>query len=88
MSDFKAFVLDLRQMPLCSGQPGRAATDREQQDALRDMNDSDPLKWLGLQLGGYVTLSEPHPSSTHHIWTPPINRPSGPLWLTDHGVVT
>lgn len=73
-------------MPLCIWQIGRAATEREQQDALRDVNDSDPLKWVGLQL--CATLSEPHPSSAHHIWTPPKNYPSGAPWLTDHGGVT
>lgn len=47
----------------------------KQQAALRDMKDRDPFKWLGLQLYLCVTLSEPHPASKHHIWTPPKATP-------------
>lgn len=53
-----------------AGQPVGGAIEGKQQGALRDTKDRDPLKWVGLQLCGCVTLPEPHPTSTHHIWTP------------------
>lgn len=55
-----------------AGQPIVGATEERQQGALRDTKDRDPLKWVGLQLCGCVTLQEPHP---HHIWTPPKTTP-------------
>lgn len=57
------------------GQPVRGAAEGKQQGALGDTTDRDPLKWVGLQLCGCVTLPEPHPASTHHIWTPPKTTP-------------
>jgi len=59
----------------------------EQQGALRDMNDRDSLKWVGLQLCGCVTLPVPHPTSTQHIWTSMKTTP-GALWLPGCGGAT
>lgn len=65
----------LRHPPLWGGPIGWGATEEKQQGALRDTKDRDPLKWVELQLCGCMTLLEPHPTSTHHIWTPRKTTP-------------
>lgn len=63
----------LRQQPLCTGWLWGVPQRRNSRVPSGKGKDRDPLKWL--QLCGWVTLSEPHPTSTQHIWTPRGSTP-------------
>lgn len=50
MSNFKAFQLDLCHKSVRGGFGAQTTTEGQQQGALRDRNDRDSLKWVGLLL--------------------------------------